>query len=58
MARLPASLELTIAALVLASACPALGFLAALRPDSLVDQLVRVFCTLAWRCRHSFPVCC
>jgi peptide/nickel transport system permease protein len=47
MARLPASLELTIAALVMALgvALP-LGFLAALRPDSLVDQVVRVFCTL------------
>jgi peptide/nickel transport system permease protein len=45
--RLPASLELTVAALVLAL-CIALplGFVAAMRPDSLTDQVVRVFCTL------------
>jgi peptide/nickel transport system permease protein len=47
MARLPASLELTVAALILAL-CIALplGFVAAIRPDSLIDQAVRVFCTL------------
>jgi peptide/nickel transport system permease protein len=47
MARLPASLELTLAALALAL-CVALplGFLAAMRPDSPTDQVVRVFCTL------------
>lgn len=47
MTRLPASLELTIAALVLALivALP-LGFAAAMRPDSAIDQAIRVFCTL------------
>jgi len=47
MARLPASLELTIAALLLALAVALpLGFTAAMRPDSAIDQLIRVFCTL------------
>ena len=45
--RLPASLELTFAALVLALglAVP-LGIVAALRPNSAVDHAVRLFCTL------------
>ena len=44
--RLPASLELTISALLLAliTAIP-LGIVAALRPGALVDQLVRLLCT-------------
>ncbi len=47
MTRLPASLELTIAALVLALAVALpLGFAAAMRPDSAIDQAIRVFCTL------------
>jgi peptide/nickel transport system permease protein len=47
MARLPASLELTIAALLLALAVALpLGFIAAMRPDSAIDQIIRVFCTL------------
>jgi peptide/nickel transport system permease protein len=47
MARLPASLELTIAALLLALAVALpLGFTAAMRPDSAIDQIIRVFCTL------------
>src|ERR1700754_613450 len=45
--RLPASLELTLTALVIAliSAVP-LGVLAALLPNSLVDHGVRLFCSL------------
>lgn len=45
--RLPASLELTLCALVLALglALP-LGMLAAMRPGSLVDHAVRLLCTL------------
>lgn len=45
--RLPASLELTLAALLLAlvTALP-LGILAALRPGSAVDHLVRFLCTM------------
>ncbi len=45
--RLPASLELTLAALLLAltSAIP-LGIFAALKPNSLVDHGVRFFCAL------------
>src|SRR3954453_1174195 len=45
--RLPASLELTLTALLIAlvSAVP-LGVLAALRPGSLVDHGVRLFCSL------------
>ena len=47
MTRLPASLELTLAALVLALAVALpLGFAAAMRPDSVIDQAIRVFCTL------------
>jgi peptide/nickel transport system permease protein len=47
MTRLPASLELTIAALALALAVALpLGFVAAMRPDSAIDQAIRVFCTL------------
>lgn len=47
MTRLPASLELTIAALLLAlSVALPLGFIAAMRPDSAIDQVIRVFCTL------------
>src|ERR1700731_2499382 len=45
--RLPASLELTLTALLIAliSAIP-LGVLAALRPGSLIDHGVRLFCAL------------
>src|SRR6201986_2448331 len=45
--RLPASLELTLAALIIAmiSAVP-LGVIAALRPSSLIDHSVRLFCSL------------
>ncbi|MBE9606352.1 ABC transporter permease [Acetobacteraceae bacterium H6797] len=45
--RLPASLELTICALIIALglAIP-LGILAALRPGSIVDHVVRMICTL------------
>jgi peptide/nickel transport system permease protein len=45
--RLPASLELTFTALLIAlsSAVP-LGVLAALRPGSVVDHAVRLFCSL------------
>src|SRR5246127_5643389 len=45
--RLPASLELTLSALLIAliSAVP-LGVLAALRPGSLIDHGVRLFCSL------------
>ena len=45
--RLPASLELTLTALLIAlvTAVP-LGVLAALRPGSLVDHGVRLFCSL------------
>ena len=45
--RLPASLELTFTALLIAlvSAVP-LGVLAALRPGSVVDHCVRLFCAL------------
>ena len=45
--RLPASLELTLVALILAltSAIP-LGIIAALRPNSLVDHAVRFLCAL------------
>src|SRR5690349_18633191 len=45
--RLPASLELTFAALIIAlvSAVP-LGVIAALRPGSLIDHGVRLFCSL------------
>ncbi|SDH11733.1 peptide/nickel transport system permease protein [Bradyrhizobium sp. Rc2d] len=45
--RLPASLELTLTALVIAliAAVP-LGVLAALRPNSLIDHGVRLFCSL------------
>ncbi|WP_159996722.1 ABC transporter permease [Roseomonas sp. 18066] len=45
--RLPASLELTFSALFLALACALpLGILAALRPGSAVDHVVRFLCTL------------
>jgi peptide/nickel transport system permease protein len=45
--RLPASLELTFTALILAlSLAGPLGVAAALRPNSWVDHLVRVVCTL------------
>src|ERR1700757_2144333 len=45
--RLPASLELTLTALLIAliSAVP-LGVVAALRPNSLIDHGVRLFCSL------------
>src|ERR1700742_3742398 len=45
--RLPASLELTLTALVIAmlSAVP-LGVIAALRPGSMIDHGVRLFCAL------------
>ena len=44
--RLPASLELTFTALVIAlSVSVPLGVLAALRPGSLVDHVVRMLCT-------------
>ncbi len=47
MTRLPASLELTVMALLLALAVALpLGFIAAMRPDSAIDQVIRVFCTL------------
>ncbi|MCZ8314854.1 ABC transporter permease [Phreatobacter sp.] len=47
VSRLPASLELTFVALMLALilALP-LGILAALRPNSLIDNIVRMICTL------------
>jgi peptide/nickel transport system permease protein len=45
--RLPASLELTVCALLLAlSLALPLGILAALRPNSLIDHGVRLLCTL------------
>ncbi len=45
--RLPASLELTFTALLLAlSLAVPLGILAALRPNSLVDHAVRFLCTM------------
>jgi len=45
--RLPASLELTCTALVIAlSLALPLGILAALRPGSLIDHTVRLLCTL------------
>jgi peptide/nickel transport system permease protein len=45
--RLPASLELTFCALILAlSLALPLGILAALRPNSLIDHGVRLLCTL------------
>ena len=45
--RLPASLELTFAALLIALACALpLGITAALRPNSLIDHGVRLICTL------------
>src|ERR1700745_2523513 len=45
--RLPASLELTFAALLIAlAAAVPLGVLAALRPGSIVDHGVRLFCAL------------
>jgi peptide/nickel transport system permease protein len=45
--RLPASLELTLAALVLALACAIpLGVMAALRPGSAVDHGVRLLCSI------------
>src|SRR3954471_16433952 len=45
--RLPASLELTFCALILAlSLALPLGILAALRPNSIIDHGVRLLCTL------------
>ena len=45
--RLPASLELTFTALILALACSLpLGVAAALRPGSVIDHTVRMLCTL------------
>jgi peptide/nickel transport system permease protein len=45
--RLPASLELTFSALLLAlSLALPLGVLAALRPGSIIDQVVRFLCTM------------
>ena len=45
--RLPASLELTFTALILALACSLpLGVAAALRPGSVIDHAVRMLCTL------------
>src|SRR3954464_7732515 len=45
--RLPASLELTFCALILAlSLALPLGILAALRPNSIIDHAVRLLCTL------------
>ena len=50
--RLPASLELTCTALVIALLLSVpLGVVAALRPGSLVDHAVRMLCTLG-RCRR------
>ena len=46
--RLPASLELTLLALVIAlSTAIPLGIAAALRPGSIIDHLTRLFCSLA-----------